>query len=70
MGLDMSWRLALSILVPIIGGVELDNVLSSSPICLILGFILATVLATLIIRRSVRLANQHEVLNPPKTGAK
>jgi len=41
MALDMSWRLAIAILVPIIGGAELDRHLKTSPVLLIAGFILA-----------------------------
>ena len=57
MGLDMSWRLALSILIPIIGGVETDKHFNTAPAFLIVGFVLATVLAVVTIRRTLKLAN-------------
>ena len=43
MALDMSWRLALAVLVPIIGGVELDKALKTTPALTIVGFILAII---------------------------
>lgn len=58
MGLDMSWRLALSVLIPIIGGVELDKHLKTAPAFLIAGFVFATLLAIVTIRRTLKLANQ------------
>lgn len=39
--LDMSWRLAIVVLVPIIGGFELDKRLNTTPALSILGFLLA-----------------------------
>ena len=57
MGLDMSWRLALSVLIPIIGGVELDSHFKSGPIFLVVGFALAIALSIVTIRRTLKLAN-------------
>lgn len=70
MGLDMSWRLALGVLVPIVGGVYIDKWLKTSPLFLIIGFVVAIVGTVLIIRRTVNLANTHPVFNPPKEGDK
>lgn len=39
--LSMSWQLAIVVLVPIIGGFELDKALNMSPVFFILGFIIA-----------------------------
>jgi F0F1-type ATP synthase assembly protein I len=39
--LDMSWRLAIVVLVPIIGGFELDSHFNEGPLFSILGFVLA-----------------------------
>lgn len=58
MGLDMSWRLALSVLVPVIGGYELDQRLKTSPALFITGFVLAAALSVVTIRRTLKLANQ------------
>src|SRR5581483_11089356 len=57
MGLDMSWRLALSVLVPIIGGAELDKHFKTSPVLLIAGFLVAIALSVVTIRRTLKLAN-------------
>jgi F0F1-type ATP synthase assembly protein I len=63
MALDMSWRLAVTVLVPIIGGVELDKALNTSPWLMILGFILAIAGMALVMRQTVQTANQ--VTLPP-----
>lgn len=39
--LDMSWRLAVVVLLPLIGGVEIDKHLGTSPWFTLLGFLLA-----------------------------
>ncbi len=39
--LDMSWRLAVVVLVPIIGGFQLDKRLHMTPLLTITGFLLA-----------------------------
>jgi F0F1-type ATP synthase assembly protein I len=48
---DMSWRMALVVLVPIIGGYELDKHLKTSPSFTILGFILAMVGTFLVLKK-------------------
>ncbi|HET9174338.1 MAG TPA: AtpZ/AtpI family protein [Candidatus Saccharimonadales bacterium] len=57
MGLDMSWRLALSVLVPLVGGAELDKHFKTTPILLILGFLIAIGLSIVTIRRTLKLTN-------------
>lgn len=64
MALDMSWRLAAAVLVPIIGGFELDKKLKTSPWLTILGFVLAMAGMALVMRQTVRAASQ--VSLPPK----
>ena len=39
--LDMSWQLALVVLIPVIGGFELDKHLHSTPWLTLLGFVIA-----------------------------
>ena len=39
--MDMSWRLAIVVLVPIIGGYELDQNLGTEPWLTVLGFVVA-----------------------------
>jgi len=58
MGLDMSWRLALSVLVPIIGGVYLGRHFHHETVFLVAGFVLAIALAITTIRRTLKLANK------------
>ena len=40
--IDMSWQLALVVLIPIIGGYELDRHWHTTPWLLLLGFVLAS----------------------------
>ena len=39
--LNMSWQLAIIVLVPILGGFELDRKLRTQPLLTIVGFVLA-----------------------------
>lgn len=39
--LNMSWQLALAVLVPVIGGVKLDQNFNTTPLLTIIGFMLA-----------------------------
>jgi F0F1-type ATP synthase assembly protein I len=57
LALDMSWRLAIAVLVPIIGGFELDKVLKTSPLLIIVGFLVAMVSMGLVMWRMVQEAN-------------
>ena len=59
MVLDMSWRLALVFLIPVIAGVELDkHYHPSGDIYLIIGLILGVAGAIMVIYRTYKLANQ------------
>jgi F0F1-type ATP synthase assembly protein I len=55
--LDMSWRLAIAVLVPIIGGYELDQRLHTTPLLTILGFVLAMGGMTLVMWQTLQAAN-------------
>jgi F0F1-type ATP synthase assembly protein I len=57
MALDMSWRLAIVVLVPIIGGFELDKKFNTSPLLTIVGFILAMVGMALVLKRMLKVVN-------------
>jgi|GEM_PF-967832 len=57
--LDMSWQLAVVVLVPIVGGFELDKAFATSPLLLIVGFIVAMAGFALIVRR------QMQIFTPP-----
>ena len=54
MALDMSWRLALVVLVPIIGGFKLDEALELTPVLTITGFLLAMVGMALVCWRTLQ----------------
>ena len=58
MALDMSWRLAFVVLVPIIGGFELDKKLNTSPALTIVGFALAMIGLGLVLWRTLQAANR------------
>lgn len=51
--MDMSWQMALAVLVPVVGGFELDQKLNTVPALTIIGFILAMAGVALVIRRQL-----------------
>jgi F0F1-type ATP synthase assembly protein I len=63
MALDMSWRLAVAVLVPIIGGFELDRKLNTSPLLLIVGFIIAMAGMGLVLWQTLQAANNLTIPN-------
>jgi F0F1-type ATP synthase assembly protein I len=58
MALDMSWRLALVVLIPVVGGAYLDKHHKTGQIYLIIGFVLAVFGAGAVMYRSYKVANQ------------
>lgn len=54
----MSWQLAVVVLVPIIGGVELDKAFDNSYIFTVIGLALALVLSAVVMRRAMQVANR------------
>ncbi|HUD06129.1 MAG TPA: AtpZ/AtpI family protein [Candidatus Saccharimonadales bacterium] len=62
--LSMSWQLAIVVLVPIIGGYELDQHLKTSPYLTILGFALAITGTVLILKNMLFELNQSQVKTP------
>ncbi len=58
MALDMSWRLALVVLIPIIGSYELDSRLGTTPLVTIVGFVIAMVGFGLVLWRTTQVASQ------------
>lgn len=56
--LNMSWQLAVVVLVPVIGGVFIDKAMSSSPVFLVVGLILALGGTVLVLWRTMRTASQ------------
>ncbi len=65
MGLDMSWRLALSVLVPIIGGTLLDKHFKTAPVLLIVGFAVAIAMTVVTIRRTLNLTKELPFVKHP-----
>jgi F0F1-type ATP synthase assembly protein I len=55
--LNMSWQLAIVVLVPIIGGYELDKALDTLPSFTILGFLIAMIGMALVVWRQMQLLN-------------
>lgn len=53
--LGMSWQLAVVVLVPIVGGFELDKAFATSPLLVIVGFIIAIAGFTLVVRRQLQI---------------
>ena len=52
--LDMSWQLAIVVLVPVIGGYELDKHMHSTPWLTIIGFVLAMAGAYFVMKRMLK----------------
>jgi hypothetical protein len=53
--LSMSWQLALVVLIPIVGGFELDKKLHTLPILTIVGFVLAMAGMSLVVWHQLQL---------------
>jgi F0F1-type ATP synthase assembly protein I len=58
MAVDMTWRLAIVVLVPIVGGFELDKKFNTTPALTIVGFILAIIGMTLVLMRMLKVASK------------
>jgi len=58
MGLDMTWRLALVVLIPVIGGAELDKALKTSPLFVLIGLGLAVVGTIFVLWKTLQEANK------------
>lgn len=57
MAIDMSWRLAVVVLVPIVGGFEIDSHVGTTPLLTVIGFLLAIGGIFVVMRQTVRAAN-------------
>jgi F0F1-type ATP synthase assembly protein I len=55
--LNMSWQLAIVVLVPIIGGFELDKKLHMLPLLTIVGFILAMIGMGVVVWRQLQIVS-------------
>ncbi|HEY5153062.1 MAG TPA: AtpZ/AtpI family protein, partial [Candidatus Saccharimonadales bacterium] len=61
--LNMSWQLVIVVLVPIIGGFELDKRFNTMPALTIAGLVLAAVGTGLVVRRQLQLFGPAKVGN-------
>ena len=61
--LNLTWQMALVVLVPIIGGYELDHHFSTLPLLTIGGFVLASFGVAIVLWR------QLQIFGPPKTAS-
>lgn len=52
--LNLSWKLAFAVLIPIIGGIKLDQHFNTSPSLVLTGFMIAMVAAALTIKSTVQ----------------
>jgi F0F1-type ATP synthase assembly protein I len=59
--LNMSWQLAAVVLVPIIGGVEIDKAIGSTEVFLFVGLALALIGSIFVMRRAMQAANKMPV---------
>jgi hypothetical protein len=55
--LNLSWRLALTVLIPLIGGIQLDKKFDSSPSYTLTGFMLAIVFGCMAVWQTVKEVN-------------
>lgn len=66
MALNMSWQLAIVILVPIIGGVMLDKAIGDKHVFLFVGLLIALLGMSVVLWRTLQVANNIPV---PKLSA-
>lgn len=63
---NMSWQLAITVIIPIAGGAELDSRLHAGNLWVFVGLAVALVASTAVMWRTVRMANRLPV---PKLSA-
>lgn len=70
MVLNMSWQLAIVVIVPIVGGYLLDQRLHSSPLLVLAGLVVAVLATCGVLWRTVREANSSVAALQLKGGKK
>lgn len=55
---DMTWKMAIVIIVPIVGGYKLDQLAGTSPALIIIGFLVAMAGMFVVMARAVKRADQ------------
>ena len=61
--LGMSWQMAIAVLIPTVGGYQLDNHFKTSPYLTLVGLTLAVIGSVLIIRKALKDLNVY--MMPP-----
>lgn len=64
--INMGWRLALTVVIPIVGGVKLDEKLNSSPSYTLLGMIIAAAAGSAVVWATVKEVNAQQAEQPTK----
>ena len=59
--MNMSWQLAVVVLVPVLGGHILDSHFKSSPIWTIAGFVVAVAAASVVVWRQATAVSPHDL---------
>jgi F0F1-type ATP synthase assembly protein I len=57
---NLSWRLALTVLIPLLGGIAIDNKFDTSPSFTLAGLMIAVVLACMAIWQTVQEVNKEQ----------
>lgn len=63
---DMSWRLAITVVVPIVAGVKLDEYFHTSPSLTLLGFMVAATGGSAVVWRTVKNLNTEQAEAKPR----
>jgi F0F1-type ATP synthase assembly protein I len=58
LALNMGWQLAVVVLVPVVGGVELDKTFDTSPALLLIGLAVALLASIVVMWRTMQAANR------------
>jgi F0F1-type ATP synthase assembly protein I len=64
--LSMSWQLALTVVIPVIAGVKLDEKFNTSPSLTLTGFFLATAAACIVVSRVVKDVTKQQAVKKEK----
>lgn len=60
----LSWRLAIAVLLPLIGGIQLDKRYDSEPILTLIGLVIAFILGSITVWTAVKKVNELQAIQP------
>ncbi|HUP26332.1 MAG TPA: AtpZ/AtpI family protein [Candidatus Limnocylindrales bacterium] len=63
---NMGWRLALTVVIPIVGGVKIDEHFKTAPSFTLLGVMLAAVAGCAAVWATIKEINQEQLRDEPK----